>query len=416
MFYNDDGGNMEKKQKQILHIDVNNAFLSWTAIDRLEAGETLDIRNIEAVIGGDESKRSGIVLAKSMKAKMKGVTTGETLYQARLKCPNLQVFKGEYKSYKKHSNDLYKILLEYTDKIERFSIDECFLDMTGYLQGDTLINKAYEISRRVKKELGFTVNVGVAHNKLLAKMASDFSKPDKVHTLYEEEIPTKMWTLPVSELFMLGRKTIPKLHAMGIKTIGDLAKQDKQYMIKKFGKHGLLMWEYSNGIDNSEVNYIEEKPKGIGNSVTLPTDIRNKAGLEKVILTLVEQVTYRLRRYNMYANVVNVQLRTSEFKDFSHQRKLSSSTANTKDIYNTAKELLNEMYKEGTPIRLVGVRIDNLVEENEVQISLFGNTEEEKKQEKLDNVVDKLKQKYGYNSITRAGKLHSEDVIKLKDV
>ena len=389
MFYNNDGGNMEKKQKQILHIDVNNAFLSWTAIDRLEAGETLDIRNIEAVIGGDESKRSGIVLAKSMKAKMKGVTTGETLYQARLKCPNLQVFKGEYKSYKKHSNDLYKILLEYTDKIERFSIDECFLDMTGYLQGDTLINKAYEISRRVKKELGFTVNVGVAHNKLLAKMASDFSKPDKVHTLYEEEIPTKMWTLPVSELFMLGRKTIPKLHAMGIKTIGDLAKQDKQYMIKKFGKHGLLMWEYSNGIDNSEVNYIEEKPKGIGNSVTLPTDIRNKAGLEKVILTLVEQVTYRLRRYNMYANVVNVQLRTSEFKDFSHQRKLSSSTANTKDIYNTAKELLNEMYKEGTPIRLVGVRVDNLVEENEVQISLFGNTEEEKKQGKLDNVVDK---------------------------
>ena len=416
MFYNDDGGNMEKKQKQILHIDVNNAFLSWTAIDRLEAGETLDIRNIEAVIGGDESKRSGIVLAKSMKAKMKGVTTGETLYQARLKCPNLQVFKGEYKSYKKHSNDLYKILLEYTDKIERFSIDECFLDMTGYLQGDTLINKAYEISRRVKKELGFTVNVGVAHNKLLAKMASDFSKPDKVHTLYEEEIPTKMWTLPVSDLCMLGRKTIHKLHAMGIKTIGDLAKQDKKYMIKKFGKHGLLMWEYSNGIDNSEVNYIEEKPKGIGNSVTLPTDIRNKAGLEKVILTLVEQVTYRLRRYNMYANVVNVQLRTSEFKDFSHQRKLSSSTANTKDIYNTAKELLNEMYKEGTPIRLVGVRVDNLVEENEVQISLFGNTEEEKKQEKLDNVVDKLKQKYGYNSITRAGKLHSEDVIKLKDV
>lgn len=416
MFYNDSGGNMEKKQKQILHIDVNNAFLSWTAIDRLEAGETLDIRNIEAIIGGDESKRSGIVLAKSVKAKMKGVTTGETLYQARLKCPNLQVFKGEYKSYKKHSNDLYKILLEYTDKIERFSIDECFLDMTGYLQGDTLINKAYEISRRVKEELDFTVNVGVAHNKLLAKMASDFSKPDKVHTLYEEEIPTKMWTLPVSELFMLGRKTIPKLHAMGIKTIGDLANQDKEYMIKKFGKHGLLMWKYSNGIDNSEVNYIEEKPKGIGNSVTLPTDIRNKVGLEKVILTLVEQVTYRLRMYNMYANVVNVQLRTSEFKDFSHQRKLSSSTANTKNIYNTAKELLSEMYKEGTPIRLVGVRVDNLIEENEVQISLFGNLEEEKKQEKLDNVVDKLKQKYGYNSITRAGKLHSEDVIKLKDV
>ena len=212
---------------------------------------------------------------------------------------------------------MYKILIEYTDKIERFSIDECFLDMTGYLIGDTLINKAYEINKRVKNELGFTVNVGVAHNKLLAKMASDFSKPDKVHTLYEEEIPSKMWALPVSELFMLGKKTIPKLYAMGIKTIGDLAKQDKEYMIKIFGKHGLLMWEYSNGIDNSEVKYIQEKPKGIGNSVTLPIDVREKVALEKVILTLVEQVAYRLRKYNMYANVVNVQLRTSEFKDFS---------------------------------------------------------------------------------------------------
>ena len=227
---------------------------------------------------------------------------------------------------------MYKILIEYTDKIERFSIDECFLDMTGYLIGDTLINKAYEINKRVKNELGFTVNVGVAHNKLLAKMASDFSKPDKVHTLYEEEIPSKMWALPVSELFMLGKKTIPKLYAMGIKTIGDLAKQDKEYMIKIFGKHGLLMCEYSNGIDNSEVKYIQEKPKGIGNSVTLPIDVREKVALEKVILTLVEQVAYRLRKYNMYANVVNVQLRTSEFKDFSHQKKLSSSTANTKDI------------------------------------------------------------------------------------
>ena len=413
MFYNSYGGNMEKIQRQILHIDVNNAFLSWTAIDRLAMGETLDIRNIEAVIGGDETKRSGIVLAKSTKAKKKGVTTGETLYQARLKCPNLQVFKGDYKSYKKHSNDLYNILSQYTDKIERFSIDECFLDMTGYLIDESLLNKAYEINKRVKEELGFTVNVGVAHNKLLAKMASDFTKPDKVHTLFEEEIPSKMWTLPVSELFMLGKKTIPKLYNMGIKTIGDLAKQDKEYMVKKFGKHGLIMWEYSNGIDNSEVHYLEEKPKGIGNSVTLPTDLAEKEKIEKVLLTLVEQVTYRLRRYNMYANVVNVQLRTKDFKDFSHQRKLSYSTANTKEIYNTAKELLNEMYKNGTYIRLVGVRVDNLVEEDEVQMSLFNN-DTSKKQEKLDKVVDSLKQKYGYNSVTRARKTTFRRYYKIK--
>ena len=404
-----------EKQRQILHVDVNNAFLSWTALDRLSQGEKVDIREIEAVIGGDETKRSGIVLAKSMKAKRKGVCTGETLYQARLKCPNLQVFKGDYKSYKKHSNDLYKILLQYTEKIERFSIDECFLDMTDYLGGDTLINKAYEINRRVREELGFTVNVGVAHNKLLAKMASDFTKPDKVHTLFEEEIPIKMWTLPVSELFMLGKKTLPKLYNMKIRTIGDLAKQDKMLMIRKFGKHGLMMWEYSNGIDNSEVNYLEKKPKGIGNSVTLPQDICSEEEIQRVLLTLAEQVTYRLRRYNMYANVVNVQLRTKDFKDFSHQKKLMNPASNTKEIYSLAKELLHEMYKKGTFIRLVGLRVDNLVEKDEMQLSLFSN-EEEEKQEKLDKVVDELKNKYGYSSITRAGKLNSEKNIRLKDV
>ncbi len=405
---------MEKKQKQILHIDVNNAFLSWTAIDRLAEGEKLDIREIEAVIGGDESKRAGIVLAKSMKAKQKGVHTAETIYQARLKCPNLQVFKGDYKSYRKHSNDLYNLLLQYTDKIERFSIDECFLDMTEYLGNSRLIDKAFEISKRVKKELGFTVNIGVAHNKLLAKMASDFTKPDKVHTLYEEEIATKMWTLPVSELFMLGRKTLPKLYNMKIKTIGDLARQDKNEMVKRFGKHGLIMWEYANGIDNSPVNYLEEKPKGIGNSVTLPMDICDKEKLEEILLTLTEQVTYRLRKYNMYANVVNVQLRTKDFKDFSHQKRIGKSTSNTKEIYNVAKDLLNEMYKKGTFIRLVGLRVDSLVDKDEVQLSLFTD-ENDKKQEKLDEVVDKIKQKYGYNSITRAGKLHSDEIVKLKE-
>lgn len=396
---------MKNVQRQILHIDVNNAFLSWTAIDRLAQGEKIDIREIEAVIGGDESKRSGIVLAKSMKAKRKGVCTGETLYQARLKCPNLQVFKGNYQSYKKHSDDLYNLLLKYTDKIERFSIDECFLDMTEYLRNDSLINKACEINKRVKDELGFTVNIGVAHNKLLAKMASDFTKPDRVHTLFEEEIPNKMWVLPVSELFMLGKKTLPKLYSMGIKTIGDLAKKDKTEIIKKFGKHGLLMWEYSNGIDNSSVNYIKEKPKGVGNSVTLPQDIYNIEKIEEVLLSLTEQVTYRLRSYNMYANVVNVQLRTNEFKDFSHQKRLIRPTSSTKYIYKLAKELLSQMYKKGTAIRLVGIRLDGLIDKDEMQLSLFDD-DNNVKQENLDKVIDELKNKYGYKKITRAGKIN----------
>lgn len=400
-------------ERQILHVDVNNAFLSWLAVYKLKNGEKIDIREQAAVIGGDETKRSGIVLAKSPKAKQFGIVTGETLYSARQKCRNLQVYQGNFKIYREYSNKLYNLLLEYTDKIERFSIDECFLDMTNYLMNDTLLNKANEINKRVREELGFTVNVGVANNKLLAKMASDFTKPDRVHTLFKEEIPTKMWNLPISELFMLGKKTVPKLYNMKIRTIGDLANSDENILIKKFGKHGKMMWEYANGIDDSEVQYIQEKPKSIGNSVTLPMDINNIEQLEEILLALTEQVSYRLRKQNMVANVVNVQLRTKDFQDFSHQAKLDNSTSNTKEILKKAKSLLKEMFKDGMFIRLIGVRVDNLVPEDEMQISLFENLESEEKQKKLDNVIDLLNEKYGVNSITRAGKLNAQKILKI---
>lgn len=393
-------------ERQILHVDVNNAFLSWLAVYKLNNGEKIDIREQVAVIGGDETKRSGIVLAKSQKAKQFGIVTGETLYSARSKCKNVQVYQGDFKIYREYSNKLFQLLSEYTDKIERFSIDECFLDMTQYLRNDTLINRAMEINKRVKEELGFTVNIGVSHNKLLAKMASDFTKPDKVHTLFENEIPKKMWKLPISELFMLGRKTVPKLYNMNIKTIGDLAHVNQNLLVKKFGKHGKMMWEYANGIDNSEVQYIKEKPKSIGNSVTLPIDLIEKEKIEEILLTLTEQVAYRLRKQDLLANSVSIQLRTKNFEDFSHQTKLDSSTASTKEIMKKAKQLLTEKFKNGMAIRLVGLRVDNLVSKEELQISLFQNTEEHQKQEKLDKVIDKLNEKYGGNSITRAGKMN----------
>jgi len=402
-------------KKQILHIDVNNAFLSWTAVEKLKQGSKIDIREIPAIIGGDQSKRSGIVLAKSMKAKECGIRTAETIYQAKIKCPGIQIFPSNFEIYQKYSNDLYNLLLQYTDKIERFSIDECFLDMTHYLMKDTLLNKAKEISKRVKEELGFTVNIGVANNKLLAKMASDFTKPDKIHTLFQEEIPSKMWPLPIQDLFMLGRKSVPKLYNMQIKTIGDLAKTDKTLLEKKFGKHGAMMWEYANGIDDTEVKYKEEKPKGIGNSVTLPQDLTQIKKLEEILLALAEQVTYRLRRHELLANTVSVQLRTKDFEDRSHQGKLIMATATTKEIYEKAKELLEEMYQNGKPIRLIGLRVDNLIEKEERQLSFFEN-KENKKQEKLDQAIDSLKEKYGYNTITRAGKMQVQDILKPKDI
>lgn len=401
-------------EREILHVDVNNAFLSWTAVERLKNGETLDIRTIPAIIGGDEAQRKGIVLAKSNIAKQFGIQTGEPIFFARKKCPNIQIFQSNFNVYREYSNALYSLLLEYTDKIERYSIDECFLDLTGYIpKTRKLIDIANEISKRVKEELNFTVNIGVAPNKLLAKMASDFEKPDKVHTLYKEEIETKMWKLPVSELFMVGRKSLPKLQKMGIKTIGDLAKSDEELLIKKFSKYGKIIWEYSNGIDNEEVNYIKEKPKNIGNSITLPYDYNNIEKIEEVLLALVEQVSYRLRNQEMFTNVVNVQIKTNEFKVFSHQKKLDFATDSTKIIGKEAKKLLTEIYNN-TPIRLIGVSVSGLVEKEERQISLFENVENEK-QKKIDSVLDNIKEKYGYEAITRAGKMQIDKNIKFKE-
>lgn len=401
-------------EREILHVDVNNAFLSWTAVEKLKNGETLDIRTIPAIIGGDEAQRKGIVLAKSNIAKQFGIQTGEPIFFARKKCPNIQIFQSDFNVYRKYSNALYNLLMEYTDKIERYSIDECFLDLTGYIpKPKKLIDIAYEISKRAREELGFTVNIGVAPNKLLAKMASDFEKPNKVHTLYQEEIETKMWKLPVAELFMVGRRSLPKLQKMGIKTIGDLAKSDEKLLIKNFGKYGKMIWEYSNGIDNEEVNYIKEKPKNIGNSITLPYDYNDIEKIEEVLLALVEQVSYRLRNQEMFANVVNVQIKTNEFKVFSHQRKLDFATDSTKIIGKEAKKLLTEIYNN-TPIRLIGISISGLVEKEERQISLFENVENEK-QKKIDSVLDNIKEKYGYEAITRAGKMQIDKNIKFKE-
>ena len=388
-------------EKQILHIDVNNAFLSWTAIEMLKNGYKEDIREIVSVIGGDETQRKGIVLAKSTKAKELGIKTGDTLYKTRIICPSIQVFSSEYSVYLKYSNMLYNLLLEYTDKIERFSIDECFLDMTNYLMGQNILELANKISKRVEKELGFTVNIGVANNKLLAKMASDFEKPNKVHTLWKNEIKTKLWPLPISELFMLGKKTVPKLYNMQIKKIEDLAKYNKSLIMSKFGKHGKLIWEYANGIDQSEVKYIQQKPKGIGHSITLSKDLDNIEELQKILFSLVEKVTYRLRKHKMYAEIVNIQLRSIDFVDKSHQAKLSKPTDSTKEIYRKSKKLLDEIYIKGTFIRLIGIRVDRLVDKTKQQISIFDD-DNNNRQEKLDKVVDELKNKYGYSSITRA--------------
>ena len=389
-------------KRLIFHIDVNNAFLSWTAVRMLKEGSKLDIRNIPAVVGGDEKSRHGIVLAKSMPAKKAGIVTGEPLFQARRKIDKLYVVPRDPKTYAKYSNEFYKTLCEYTPVIERYSVDECFMDMSGMeLIYPDPIKLAYEIKDRIKKELGFTVNVGIGNSKLCAKMASDFEKPDKVHTLFDEEIKTKMWPLKVDELFMVGRNSSKKLHELGINTIKDLANTDENLLIKHFKSMGTMMHEYANGIDESSVIRPAPKNQGIGHSTTVPEDLETFSEIKKVLNQLSSMVGIRLRKENKYATVVSVQLRNNSFYNYQHQKKLMNPISSNKDIYDVACELAKSMWK-GDPIRLVGIRVTDFTDRNVEQISLFEEAGTIEKNSKVQRAMDKINEKYGYNTINNA--------------
>ena len=345
-------------ERIIFHIDVNNAFLSWTAIDLLNKGYKEDIRNVVSVIGGDEKNRNGIVLSKSTPAKKYGIKTAETLYSARKKYKNLKVFPADYKYYSKMSKKLFELLSNYSPDIEVASVDECYLDYgkVKNLYGDE-IKFAYMLKDKINSELGFTVNIGIANNKLCAKMASDFEKPDKVHTLYNWEIKTKMWPLPIGDLFGIGRSSAEKLKELNINTIGELANSDTYKIEKVFKNQSRHVIEIANGIDNSKLELYWE-PKGIGNEITLPKDVRNIETLNEKLLMLSEMVSRRLRKEEKYTDTICVVLKDNTFVRKSHQRKLKNPTNVTKEIYNVSKEVLKEFYK-GEPIRLIGLRLDN---------------------------------------------------------
>ena len=360
-------------KKIIMHIDVNNAFLSWTAILMLKNGYKYDIRNTYAVIGGDEKSRRGIVLAKSTPAKKKGVKTGETLYEARKKCPNLKTYNPDYYFYKKMSDSMFDLIKQYSPDIEQMSIDECFLDYTPvkHLYGDE-IKFANKLKKEIYDKLGFTVNIGIANNKLCAKMASDFSKPYKVHTLYENEIENKMWPLDVEDLFGVGKRSAIKLHNLNINTIYDLAHADENKLYKYFKNQSQYMINSARGIGSDFVNTQKVEQKGIGNETTLVRNIDNKEDLYPYLLSLSENTTLRLRRQKKYTNVVVVTLKDRFFKRFSHQKKLVNSTNLASEVYKVSKEILAEMNIEDG-IRLIGIRLDNLSSQSNHQISIFEN-------------------------------------------
>lgn len=391
----------------IFHIDVNSAYLSWEAAYRLQQGEKLDIRTIPSVIGGDESSRYGIVLAKSISAKKYNIKTGESLYEARRKCPELAVFPPRYWLYMQCSSAMHEILEEYTPIIQRFSVDESFLDFSNMenLYPDYM-KLAETIKERIKRELGFTVNIGISNNKLLAKVASDLKKPDKIHTLFLDEIKKKMWPLPVEDLFMVGRATVPKLHKLNINTIGDLASYDVDILKNILKSHGELIWNYANGIDNSKVrksNYIEMK--GIGNSTTISFDVEDRDTAHKVLLSLCETVGMRLRDSGNCCTVVSIFIRGNDLISYSRQKKLSTATDSTRKIYEVVCYLFDNVWK-GKPIRHIGVHITDFCNNDFYQYNLLDSFNYDKDR-KLNKVVDEIRLKYGNKAIIRSCFLNS---------
>lgn len=405
----------------IFHIDVNSAYLSWTALERLEQGETVDLREIPAIIGGDRSKRHGVVLAKSTPAKKYGIRTGEPIVNAFKKCPTLTLASPNHTMYKERSEKLMEYLADLCPEIEQVSIDECYMDFTPIAHKYThYMEAAMEIKNSIREKFHFTVNIGISDRKVLAKMASDFKKPDLVHTLFSYEIEEKMWPLAVDNLFMCGQSSVEILRKLEILTIGDLAKANPKILSSHLKSHGITLWEFANGIDSSKVNPVPAQAKGIGNSTTISHDVETIEEAHHILMQLAESVGSRLRKEQQLAGMVSCEIKYNTFQSVSHQTTLAAPTDSTTLIYETACHLFKELWNQ-TPIRLLGIRTSKLCDASEpIQLSLFdllpletssksnntpaGNLKKEK-QEKLDKALDSIKNKYGKNAVVRGSLL-----------
>ena len=393
-------------QQVIFHVDVNSAFLSWSAAYRVNVlGESLDLRQIPSVVAGDKASRHSIILAKSGPAKKYGIHTGEPLFQALEKCPDLVVVPPDYPMYVEASRHFVALLRQFSPCVEQYSIDEAWVDMTGTgrLFGDPLV-AAEQMRRRIWDELGFTVNIGISCNKLLAKMAGDFEKPNKVHTLFPEEMESKFWPLPVRDLFLVGAATETKLKRMGIYTIGQLAQADAALLKKKLGKHGLTIWHFANGRNADAVLPEPAENKGYGNSITTAQDITNYESGYQVLLGLCETVAARMRKDGKCGRCISVHLRTFDFQHSSHQLTINGATNITEELFRYACLVFDQLWDGITPLRQMGVQVTQLTAEPYQQYDLFSDVSPVQYERKLrlDEAVDALRDKYGEDIIRRA--------------
>ena len=395
-------------EKVIFHVDVNSAYLSWEAVYRRKyRGEVLDLRDIPSAVGGDVNQRHGIILAKSMPAKAYGIRTGDSIWEARQKYGPLTIVPPDYSLYDRSSHALLTLLREYSPDVEQYSIDEAYVDMSGTQKLFGSPEQAADrIRERIREELGFTVNIGISENKLLAKMASDFRKPDRTHTLFAQEIPLKLWPLPVSELFFVGRASAKKLCNLGIYTIGDLARTDVEILKRHMKKQGELIWNFANGRDFSLVEAVPPPNKGYGNSTTIPVDVTSASQASLVLLALAETVGARLRKDGKKAEVLSVSIKDYLFQTASHQCRLPAPTNITEELHRHACSLFLKLW-DGLPIRHLGIHTGRMQDENAMrQMELF-DTRDYGKLERLDRAVDTIRRRYGMDAVKRAVFLES---------
>ena len=404
-------------ERLIFHVDVNSAFLSWEAAKRVKEGLP-DLREIPSCIGGDPKLRRSIVVAKSIPAKKYGVTTGEPVALALRKCPDLVCVPGDFALYQRCSRAFKEICASYAPAMESFSIDEVFLDMTGtHLIYPDPVAVAHEIKDKIRDELGFTVNVGIGTNKLLAKMASDFQKPDRIHTLFPEEVPQKMWPLPIGELFMAGRSSVEVFKKLEINTIGDLAHADVNVITLHLKSHGRMLWNFANGIGDDKVQYEPEEAKGVGNSTTLSEDATTYEEVRDVFRELAQSVGNRLKKAGKKAGMVSMEVRYYDFRNMSHQVQLQKPTNDPVILCETACNLFRESWS-GEPVRLLGIRTSKLVEENAPeQLTIFDiefPKEPDEKHKKLNAALEQLNNRYGKGAVVK-GTFYKPDGNKKKD-
>ena len=397
--------------RYVFHVDANSAFLSWSAAYRVNIlGEKKDLRNVPSIVGGDQEKRHGIVLAKSVPAKKYGIQTGEAIVTALQKCPGLVVIPPDYGLYVSASRAFINKLKKYTDNVIQYSIDEAWAIFDGFeaLYGrGQMVSFAHFLKEEIREELGFTVNIGISTNFLLSKMAGDFSKPDKVHTLFPDEIEAKMWPLPVSELFFVGRATTKKLHTLGIKTIGDLAAADEQMIKEHLKKPGLIVQGYARGGDLEPYMFTHEANKGYGNSLTAPRDIVTEAYAKHLLLSLCETVGARLRADFVKISVVSVHITTYEFQYTNKQMQLLTPTDVTEEIYVAACKVFDKLWDKRTPIRQIGVGTSKVQADAGRQYNLF-DMQRYDRLEVLNRTIDRIRDKYGEDAIIRASFLKGD--------